>query len=204
MKKNYSEYAEQALDNIFRALEQIRANEITILTGENGTGKSLIRKVIKSRIAKQLNCDDIKVRAISMDLRAGINEFGSAENAFVKDLAWIATSMNSLDYVKRIVKATNSYIILDEPEVGMGLNLQASIGEWLKDKLPTVLSENLGVLVITHSREIVKRVSEIGNFVNIQGLSIETWLNQSPDAIDLEEFEKKCEALRVLLNHHLR
>ena len=205
MKKDYKEYAEKALDDIFTALEQIKAGEITVLTGENGTGKSLIRKVIGSEIARQLDCDRVNVAATSMDLRSGINEWGSAENAFVRDMEWLATSQNSLNNINGILRGPkNRYVVLDEPEIGMGLNLQASVGELLKLKLPEILKENLGVMVITHSKEIVRRLSGTSNFVNIQGLSEEEWLNQTPYAIDLDEFQEKSNALRKLLSKHLK
>lgn len=201
----YTEYAEKALDNIFDALDKIKVGEITILTGDNGTGKSLIRKVIGSAIAKQLDGERVPVADISMERRTGLHAELGGGGVFLRDTEWLATSQNSLSFLRGILNSVKGrYVVLDEPEIGMSVSLQASISEWLKNKLPDVLKDNEGVLIITHSAELVRRLREISSFVNLQGLTVDEWLNMPPTVIDLDEFEAKCSALHSLLQKHLK
>lgn len=199
---NYTEYAEKCLDNIFNALDKFHCGEVFVLTGENGTGKSLIRKVLHQQLKKS-DGEDVEIAALSMDLRAGLGD-GSGSRAFIADVDWSCTSENSLHNLKGILKATDRFIVLDEPEVGMSDSLQMSIGVWLSEKLQEVITRNKGVLIITHSKPLVRSLSINHVFINMQGKSEEEWLNETLQLIDLEEYKAKNNALFKLLQKHLK
>lgn len=201
----YKEWAEEAFENILDTLDQIHTGHVTILTGDNGTGKSLIRKVLCSSLRKQENDDTIKVADISMEKRTGLHDELGGGGVFLRDTEWMATSDNSLSFIYGILNSTKDrYIVLDEPEVGMSQDLQKSIGIYLSKRIPETMTENRGILIITHSRELVRNLSVEHVFVNLQKKSEDEWINESAKEIDLDEFMKKNEALFVLIRDHLK
>lgn len=198
----YSEYAEQCLDNIFDTLDKIHCGQIYVLTGDNGSGKSLIVKTLYTHLNNNEE-NEIKVASWGMNKRSGIGD-GTGMRAFEADIDWTCTSENSLGKIKSILKVTDRFIIIDEPEVGMGETLQASLGDWLSKQLPEVMKQNKGILIITHSKHLVRNMNCEHVFLNMQGKDKETWLNEIPSVIDLDEFEARNLALFRLLQKHLR
>lgn len=201
----YKEWAQEAYENILDALDQIKTGHVTILTGDNGTGKSLIRKVLCSSLRNQENDDTIKIADISMEKRTGLHAGLGGGGVFLRDVEWVATSDNSLSFLYSLLNsAKDRYLVLDEPELGMSQDLQKSIGIYLSKRIPETMKENSGMLIITHSREFVRSLSVEHVFVNLQKKSEEEWLNESAKEIDLDDFRKKCDALFNLLQDHLK
>ena len=201
----YKEWAQEAYENILDALDQIKTGHVTILTGDNGTGKSLIRKVLCSSLRNQENDDTIKIADISMEKRTGLHAGLGGGGVFFRDVEWVATSDNSLSFLYSLLNsAKDRYLVLDEPELGMSQDLQKSIGVYLSKRIPETMKENRGMLIITHSREFVRSLSVEHVFVNLQKKSEEEWLNESAKEIDLDDFRKKCDALFNLLRDHLK
>lgn len=201
----YKEWAQEAYENILDALDQIKTGHVTILTGDNGTGKSLIRKVLCSSLRNQENDDTIKIADISMEKRTGLHAGLGGGGVFLRDVEWTATSDNSLSFLYSLLNsAKDRYLVLDEPELGMSQDLQKSIGIYLSKRIPETMKENRGMLIITHSREFVRSLSVEHVFVNLQKKSEEEWLNESAKEIDLDDFRKKCDALFNLLRDHLK
>ena len=201
----YKEWAQEAYENILDALDQIKTGHVTILTGDNGTGKSLIRKVLCSSLRNQENDDTIKIADISMEKRTGLHDGLGGGGVFLRDVEWVATSDNSLSFLYSLLNsAKDRYLVLDEPELGMSQDIQKSIGIYLSKRIPETMKENRGMLIITHSREFVRSLSVEHVFVNLQKKSEEEWLNESAKEIDLDDFRKKCDALFNLLRDHLK
>lgn len=204
--KKHSEYAEQALENIFSAIDQIHLGNLTIVTGDNGTGKSLIRKVVASHLTRENNGNLVKVASTSMERRTGLHSEMGGMGVFMRDAEEDATSYSSLYFLEGLLKSTKDrYVVIDEPEIGMSQNLQFSVGDWLVKKLPEVLGNNKGVMVITHSKEIVRQLSKLEHvFINIQKKDEETWLNEEPSLIDLDDFKNKHLELYRIISDHLK
>ena len=201
----YKEWAQETYENILDALDQIKTGHVTILTGDNGTGKSLIRKVLCSSLRNQENDDTIKIADISMEKRTGLHAGLGGGGVFLRDVEWVATSDNRLSFLYSLLNsAKDRYLVLDEPELGMSQDLQKSIGIYLSKRIPETMKENRGMLIITHSREFVRSLSVEHVFVNLQKKSEEEWLNESAKEIDLDDFRKKCDALFNLLRDHLK
>ena len=201
----YKEWTQEAYENILDALDQIKTGHVTILTGDNGTGKSLIRKVLCSSLRNQENDDTIKIADISMEKRTGLHAGLGGGGVFLRDVEWVATSNNSLSFLYSLLNsAKDRYLVLDEPELGMSQDLQKSIGIYLSKRIPETMKENRGMLIITHSREFVRSLSVEHVFVNLQKKREEEWLNESAKEIELDDFRKKCDALFNLLRDHLK
>ena len=201
----YKEWAQEAYENILDALDQIKTGHVTILTGDNGTGKSLIRKVLCSSLRNQENDDTIKIADISMEKRTGLHAGLGGGGVFFRDVEWVGPCATSLSFLYSLLNsAKDRYLVLDEPELGMSQDLQKSIGIYLSKRIPETMKENRGMLIITHSREFVRSLSVEHVFVNLQKKSEEEWLNESAKEIDLDDFRKKCDALFNLLRDHLK
>ena len=75
------------------------------------------------------------------------------------------------------------YIVIDEPEIGLGEELQLGLIDYLNDVL-----KGRGVLVICHSRIIAKGL-RFDNFINLEGVTFDQWINREPEKISIDEFK---------------
>ena len=87
------------VDQLIDIANDIDPKKITILTGSNGSGKSMIRKI--------LGFDDLKVASISMERRAGANMDG-AMGAFTHDADWTPTSISTWHYIEGLMQQKKS------------------------------------------------------------------------------------------------
>lgn len=204
-EQDYIEYAEQAFDNIVDALEQIELGKVTILTGDNGSGKSLIRKVLASDLKRKNNGEKVIVADSSMDKRTGLHSEMGGGGVFLRDTSWIATSSNTIHGIKGLFSCSDDrYIVLDEPEIGMSASMQMSWGKYINDYLTENKNKYKGVLIISHSKTLINQLTIADKFINIQKKTKEEWMNEEPEMIDIEEFEKKSDALYKVLSNHLK
>ena len=146
------------IDHLIDIMDGIELNKITVLTGNNGSGKSMIRKLLHQFLhakpsLKDKNINNI-IASISMDDRSGMNP--NQMMVFSRDREWLPTSENTLNSIQSILKTKDRFLILDELEIGMGEELQAGLAEYLNQNLH--IDQTLGVLIITHSRTMVKHL----------------------------------------------
>lgn len=190
MKKITKKNADDHLDDLIDIAESIEANKITILTGSNGTGKSFVRKLLVHKIPNKNQ--EIKVASISMERRAGLNMDG-AMGAFTKDADWTPTSMETYKLIRGLISTSKEgrYIIIDEPEIGMGEELVLGLAKFLNENLKKV---SYGVLVITHSRVLVQNLRH-DVFINIDGLTYVEWVTRKIVASDLDEISEQSNIL---------
>ena len=64
----------------------------------------------------------------------------------------------------------------------------------LNEKFPNILKNNYGILVITHSEDVVKNLNH-DNFINIEGMSEEQWLTRDIIPVDSSDFKTLAIAL---------
>ena len=127
-----------------------------------------------------------------------------ALSSMAHDLEWLATSKNTLHGIEMIFsdRYKPDYIIIDEPEIGMGEELQLGLAEWLNEK---IAGTTCGVLVITHSKNIVNYLRH-DKFINLEGMNVTEWLNRKPQKISIEDFTKFSdelfEAIRDRINEN--
>ena len=185
------------LDKIIELSDEIKAGELTILTGSNGSGKSLIRKVIANQIAEQLGTDPNKtVSSTSMQRRTESNpEFG-ALSSMMADLAWMPTSTSTWNLIKGVLNHGDRYVVIDEPEIGCSEEVQLAMIIKIMDFVNKLESEKKfkGMLIITHSRLIVDRLPS-DKFINIDGMTKREWLERKLVVYPLEELENNSNKL---------
>jgi len=193
MKKLTKEELNNHIDDLLDIKDSINLSKITILTGSNGSGKSLIAQQLSFRVNSELKgC----IKSISMNTRTQNNpEWGALSNA-MSDIPCIATSQNTLSLIQGLIKATKEdntkYVILDEFEMGCSEETILALV-----KLINNLDLNVGMLIITHSRLAVRNL-KFDNFVNIEGLSKDKWLTREviPTNLDLLKENQLFSAIR--------
>jgi len=198
---------EKHIDRLLEVLESVKVDgSITILTGSNGSGKSLIRKQVMFRVARALK-KDVKsgplVASTSMELRTGSRpEFGAFSGAG-RDNDVSPTSQCTLENIEALIvgeHGKNRYIVIDESEIGMGEEMVVALVDWLNEELQNIKQKGIiGVMIITHNRYIVQNLKH-QQFLNIDGLKTkEEWLNRKIVPIDLKNFNKNSMDLFIAI-----
>lgn len=199
MEKIYTKEIEEKYNRMSETFQKIDLKKITILTGSNGSGKSLIRKQLPFRVMKELGTENIKdtkgyIGSTSMDARTTNNpEWGGMSGARM-DTSWIATSQNTLHELKGLIgQVRNSqykYLVIDEFEIGCGEETVLAIAQYINKELNDLIENTQleGALVITHSRLGVKNIKH-DVFLNIEGMTEDEWVNREVKPIDLDELD---------------
>lgn len=183
-------------DKIHEFLDTVSLGKLIVLTGGNATGKSLIRKVLWQSLSKLKpdgRSNGSYTADTSMERRTNNNAAYGALSSMFCDVGWIATSENSIHNVENVLDLDDRFIVLDEPEVGCSLELQAGLADYINKRKQEILEKNLGILVITHSKVMVERI-EADEFFNMEGMTKEEWLSREIVPVDIEEFVKEAEA----------
>lgn len=199
--KIYSQEVKDAYKRMQDAYLDIEFDKITILTGGNGSGKSLIRKQIPFRLAEHLKLDEPqeaqrKMRSTSMDARTGSNPSMGALSGMMRDTEWVATSQDTLSNLQGLLNFEKNesdvqYILIDEYEIGCGEEVALALAFFINERLEDLMTNyNVkGALIITHSRIGVENI-KADKFVNIEGLSKEEWLNRKIEPADLKKLDE--------------
>ena len=120
-----------------------------------------------------------------------------------------ATSCNSIQFIKNITnnkcekEEDKRYLVFDEPEVGCGEEVQLGLALWINKMREYIDKYTLGLLIITHSRHIVKNV-ECDNFINLEGKTKDEWLNREIVPKDPEELYKEGDEFFLYLRDCLK
>ena len=206
-------------DHITRLIdvaESIKPNKLTILTGSNGNGKSFIRKLMNSKMGEKYPDRDARkiVTEVSMQKRTDTNNplMGTGFGFTFFDNPKFPTSISTYNLIWRLLrscaaskeKGCKSYLIIDEPEIGMSEESQLGTALYLKGKLPEILENSLGLMIITHSKTIVKELKESADFIYTDcEMTDDEWLDRDIIATDFEELEKQSMELMHRLNDWL-
>lgn len=180
---NYEDTSKETLnkhiDNIIDICKTIPMDKITILTGGNAMGKSLIRKQLPFTVSREKNVPiDKSVASISMQLRTESRADWSGLSCCTHDLPWLSTSEHTVHLLSNLLKdSENRFIVIDELEIGMSREVQVGTCMMLNEKFDEIKDKLYGVLVITHSEDVVRNLKH-DNFINIEGMSEEEWLNR--------------------------
>ena len=197
---NYKDTSKEALnkhiDHILDICDSIPTDKITILTGGNALGKSLIRKQLAFYISNKKDIPANKaVISVSMQTRTESRPEYSALSGMNHDLPWCSTSDSTINLLNGMLShAKNKFIVIDELEIGMSREVQAGVCHMLNEKFPDILKNNYGILVITHSEDVVKNLNH-DNFINIEGMSEEQWLTRDIIPVEPKDLESWATAL---------
>jgi hypothetical protein len=170
---------------------------ISMLTGSNGSGKSLIRRQLNFRDELR-NRTGNKVVHVSMSLRT---QDHGVYNVFYRDTDWYPTSVNTINLIDAASKSVHGgYLVLDEIEVGCSEETLMGIVAWLNENLrQRVKDTTVGCMVITHSRYVVEHL-KFDHWFNLDGYETpEEWINRKVVPVDLEKLRKDSHALFQLV-----
>jgi hypothetical protein len=185
---HFSENIEAHVDGLVDIMNKIPSKGVTILTGSNGSGKSLIRNQFIFQLAKRAGIDiknyKGKIGSVSMQKRTESNPEWSALSSCMHDTSWTPTSLNTIDLIDELLIKDFEYYVIDEPEIGMGEEVVMSLVDYLNDKISE--HSERGYLVITHNRYIVENLNA-DNFFNCDGIKTkEEWINRPLVKADLK------------------
>ena len=170
------------------------SGSILVITGQNAAGKSLLRRWFHKEL------DHRKVEAIHL------SQEGRTTEGFVRALVYGSEHHDSTGYISahtftagvrtmrgRSEDKIDHVVIWDEPEIGMGDELQLGSANWLCDELADWPGSLQGVIVMTHSRTFVKRLMEFPKAVwmSMDGFPTHNeWLNREIVPVTPEQVSK--------------
>ena len=202
---------EKHVDKILDVMDKIPMNRLTILTGGNGKGKSLIRKqmpfAVKRAFPKEITEKKLpKVcRSVSMQLRTESQpEFG-ALCSMTHDWPLTPTSVSTYHLIKQLFGSLDGdkekhYLIIDEPEIGMSRESQLGIAMYIKEQYEKYQDKLYGLLIITHSEILVTYLKDMSGFISLDDIeTADEWLNREIKPTDFELLDKESTDLFVAI-----
>lgn len=205
------------ITRIIEIAESIMPNRLTILTGSNGNGKSFIRKLMNSTMGRKYPDRDVRrlVTEVSMQKRTDCNNplMGTGFGFTFFDNPQFPTSVSTYNLIDRMLyscvdsekKKDKNYIVIDEPEIGMADESQLGIALFLKSKIPEILENSLGILIITHSKFVVRELKDNADFFYTDyEMTPDEWLDRSIVPTDFEDLRIQSMELMHRLNNWLK
>lgn len=205
------------ITRIIKIAESIQPNRLTILTGSNGNGKSFIRKLMNSKMGEKFPDKNIRrlITEISMQKRTDVNNplMGTGLGFIFFDDPQLPTSISTYNLIDSLLyncvnfenKNDRSYIVIDEPEIGMADESQLGIALFLKGKMPEILENSLGIMIITHSKFIVRELKDNADFFYTDyDMTADEWLEKDIVPTDFEDLRIQSMNLMYRLNDWLK
>lgn len=194
------------INNIRYVLNNIKPHNTTILVGENGSGKSVVRKQLSMIMPKKTRNKNAKVKQISMEARVCT---GGIESVFLSETSWEPTSIHTYDMIVNLFKSCfdNSeykrkrlipnYFVIDEVEIGMSRESQLAVCNWLKEKIPEINKKSYGLLIITHSEFVVEQLKDVCDFMDLNNLNrtADEWINREIIPTDFKQLNEDTDRL---------
>ena len=205
------------ITRIIEVAESIQPNRLTILTGSNGNGKSFIRKLMNSKMGEKFPDRDVRhlVTEVSMQKRTDSNNslMGTGFGFMFFDNPQFPTSVSTYNLIDKLLhscvdsekKRDKSYIVIDEPEIGMADESQLGIALFLKDKMPEILENSLGIMIITHSKFVVRELKDNADFFYTDyDMTANEWLKRDIIPTNFEDLRIQSMDLMRRLNDWLK
>lgn len=212
-------HIDEHIDNLVKLAREIKVGNVTIMTGGNALGKSLIRKLTLSLVKEQLDEDGVGyneqglVRSTSMQLRTEYRPEMSALSNVFSDMPHESTSNHSFYMLDALLKGqeselkektpTKSFLVIDEFEIGMSKEVILGTCEYLNETLEKIGDTLFGVLIITHSEIVVRNVKH-DKFINIEGMTEDEWCEREIVPVKPSDLNKWSDALFGALQKRLR
>lgn len=200
-KKTYSDEVKTKYERIVKVFEDFDPEGVTILTGNNGSGKSLFRKQLPFAFKQYYDLEKVEdtkgmIKSTSMDARTESRPDFGALSSIMHDTSWIATSQNTLNHIRKLLDAVENsdstkYVVIDEYEIGCSEETILALAEYISGRIQKLLADRkiIGAMIITHSRLGVKTIKH-DHFVNIEGLTEKQWLTRKVQPTDLAKLEE--------------
>ena len=210
------ERLDKHITRIIEVAESIKPYRLTILTGSNGNGKSFIRKLMNSKMGEKFPDRDRRhlISEISMQKRTDVCNplIGTGFGFTFFDNPQNPTSVSTYNLICRLLyscvdsenKKDRSYIVIDEPEIGMADESQLGIALFLKSKMPEILENSLGIMIITHSKFVVRELKDRADFFYTDyDMTADEWLERNIMPTDFEDLQIQSMNLMHRLNNWL-
>lgn len=160
------DHAEEKQDVLPSLFEEGTNPRALLITGENAGGKSLavaILRQVSSELA-EIEGGNLEVMDIGMNRRvaAGIERsfiFGHEATESTGNVS-IRTAIRGIENSRE--RKHPHWLILDEPDIGVGDGYHQAIGQYFADFAKTLHTACMGFAVVTHSREIAREILAAG------------------------------------------
>lgn len=173
----------QLVDMLGATNLQTLGKRLIVITGDNASGKSVLRRFLKSgceKMAKFKVLEFSQEQRIIVDPDVYFTLNGDEQNASTGFL-----SVNSVvnGFFQSLREQKPHVLIYDEPEIGMGEELALGTAIEMRDFYTHQWPANLqGVIVTTHNRHFVSELMKVPEafFYNVSGkyANHEDWLNR--------------------------
>lgn len=198
--------AQQQINNICDVRDNLKLHETTILVGENGSGKSVVRKQLSLLLTKKTRNSKAKLKQVSMESRTGVDCIGMH---LMADASWEPTSCHTYDLITSLFKSCFDneenkkkrlipyFFVIDELEIGMSRESQLAMCNYLKDMIPKINKKSYGLLIITHSEFVVEQLKDVCNFMDLNNpkRTADEWINREIVPTDFEQLEEDAHEL---------
>lgn len=179
-------------------------SRVLLIAGANATGKSLLFR----HVAAAADEKGLSVITISIRERTGSGSFEMA--AFRRSMMFgdeheQSTGATSYRVVKTGFRNIHSrlekedgqptLLLLDEPEMGLSTGYAAAMGEYLAKEASALPARAPGLVVVTHSRDLVRQMLEHLParphflYTGLSPLDLDTWIS-APEHRTVEDLEK--------------
>lgn len=178
-------------------LEVGSRKDVLVVTGENAGGKSLAFLILNTLVRNFGKADkiDVLVMDIGMHRRAasgiqrafmfGDEDTDSTGNISIRVMQTAIENSRKQDY---------HYLMLDEPDIGVGEGYHNAIGKYLADFAADLPEKCLGLVIATHSRKIARNLVDAG----ASSLRLGGDLREVREWIMMGDIEKSLEELLAL------
>lgn len=140
--------------------------DVLVVTGENASGKSLAFLILNN-LVRSFGKED-KIDVLVMDIGMSRRTKSGIEKAFMfGDEHLDSTGNISIKVMQTGVansrnKESYHYLMLDEPDIGVGEGYHNAIGQYLSEFAAALPEKCLGLVVATHSRKITRKLLDTG------------------------------------------
>lgn len=169
-------------------------SNITIIYGENASGKSFLSKIIQS-VCRYNEEKRIPVRAVSVSNRtsSGIEKamiFGDESEQSTGETSFRVAKLG-LNSFKN--DEGQSILIMDEPDIGMSRKYSKAFGKYIIEEINDTNPKEKSVIIVSHNIDFIKSILlNYGKPVNYIGvntkMSLNEWIDDETeyDVLDLE------------------
>jgi len=168
-----------------------RGKDLVIVVGQNGAGKSMLRRMIK------MGANQRRIYVMDFSQQGRTTE-GFMRGAVYGDESWESTGYISIQVFRKAFRQEpdKDYLLIwDEPEIGLSEESQLGVTQLIKQKMIDERDPRLlGCVFMTHSRLFVQQFLDYPKlaFVDMDGKfdSAAQWATRKAKPADLE---KVCE-----------
>jgi hypothetical protein len=166
----------------------LKYSKLLIITGDNAEGKSFFVKLFDEYCDRKINTECLR---LGMSLRT---EKHWSRSCIYKDESAFSTGDSSISSVIKGIETCQKreqehYVIFDEPNLGLAESYHYALGEYFARFITDMPSLTKGMVIVTHSRELVRPLLDYHphhlRFGDNQ--NIKNWVERNPKRKNIEE-----------------